>query len=85
MKSATFDFKEVMTRFLKYLLEGLVVAFAIILIPSKTKMEPMEVFLIATIAATTFSTLDLFAPSIGISMRQGAGFGMGANLVRFPA
>jgi hypothetical protein len=82
--SYTFDFKEILIRALKYLLEGFVVCLAVFLMPGGAKMPTNEVFLLGVIAAVTFSILDLFAPSIGISMRQGAGFGMGANMVGFP-
>jgi hypothetical protein len=47
-------------------------------------MDPTEVLLISLVAAATFAVLDLFAPSIGSSVRTGAGFGIGANLVGFP-
>jgi len=35
-------------------------------------------------AAATFSILDTYVPSMGVSARSGAGFGIGANLVGFP-
>ena len=35
-------------------------------------------------AAATFSILDTYVPSMAVSARSGAGFGMGANLVGFP-
>ena len=40
--------------------------------------------LIVLIAGMTFSILDMFTPSIGVTARQGAGFGIGAGLVGFP-
>ena len=40
--------------------------------------------LIALTAAATFSILDTYIPSMGVSARTGAGFGIGANLVHFP-
>ena len=44
-----------------------------------------EVALIAlTAAETTFSILDTYIPSMAVSARSGAGFGIGANLVGFP-
>ena len=43
-----------------------------------------EVLAVAIVAAVTFALLDLLAPSIGLTARQGAGFGLGANLVGFP-
>ena len=36
------------------------------------------------VAAVSFALLDLLAPAVGLTMRQGAGFGLGANLVGFP-
>jgi hypothetical protein len=36
-------------------------------------------------AAITFFLLDLFAPSVGSGARTGAGFGIGAQIVGFPA
>ena len=38
----------------------------------------------AIVAAAVFAILDVVSPSIGSSARQGAGFGLGANLVGFP-
>jgi hypothetical protein len=47
-------------------------------------MKAEDILLIGMISAATFAVLDLFAPSIGSSVRSGAGFGIGANLVGFP-
>ena len=77
------DVREMMTRAIKYLVEGLMVAVAAFFIPQKG-MKLEEVGLIAFTAAATFAVLDMFAPSVGHSVRQGAGFGIGANLVGFP-
>ena len=67
-----------------YLVEGLMVAVVAFVIPQKPlKME--EIAIIALMAAATFSILDTFIPSMGVSARSGAGFGIGANLVGFPA
>ena len=41
--------------------------------------------MIGLTAAATFALLDMYAPSVGHTVRQGAGFGIGANLVQFPA
>ena len=43
-----------------------------------------EILLLAMTAAATFSILDVFVPSLAVSARSGAGFGIGANLVGFP-
>ena len=77
------DLGEVLKRAVKYLVEGLAVGVAAYFIPSK-KMNIEEVLMIAVTAAAVFALLDMYAPSIGGAMRQGAGFGLGANLVGFP-
>ena len=78
-----FDGTEILVRFFKYIFEGIIVAVAAYFIPN-TKMPPTELLMISLVAAATFAVLDLFAPSIGSSVRTGAGFGIGANLVGFP-
>jgi hypothetical protein len=84
----TLDGKEIMVRIAKYLVEGIMVATAAYLLPSLRKgthqPELTDVLTIGLIAMATFSLLDLVAPSIGTSVRSGAGFGMGLNLVGFP-
>lgn len=79
----TMDMRELMTRILKYVVEGLMVAVAAFFIPQKV-MKLEEIAMIALTAAATFALLDMYAPSVGHSVRQGAGFGIGANLVGFP-
>ena len=79
----SFDATEFLVRLSKYLLEGIVVAVACYFFPD-TNLSWDRIFLIALTAACTFSLLDFFAPSIGAAARQGAGFGIGANLVGFP-
>ena len=80
MTDIAFDGSEILVRFFKYAFEGTVVATAAYFIPGK-KMDPEEILIIALVAAATFAVLDLFAPAIGASVRTGAGFGIGANLV----
>jgi len=75
--------RELITRLIKYFVEGVMVAIAAYAIP-KRSMNFEEIMLIALTAAATFSTLDTYIPSMGVSARSGAGFGVGANLVRFP-
>ena len=77
------DLGELVRRAIKYLVEGLMVAIAAYAIP-KRSMNLDEVALIALTAAATFSILDTYLPSMAVSARSGAGFGMGANLVGFP-
>jgi ABC-type Co2+ transport system permease subunit len=78
-----FDLGELIRRVVKYLVEGIMVAIAAYAIP-KRSLNLDEVMLIALTAAATFSILDTYVPSMAVSARSGAGFGMGANLVGFP-
>jgi ABC-type Co2+ transport system permease subunit len=78
-----FDVKEIIRRIIKYLIEGLMVAIAAYAIPKKS-MNIEEIALLALVAAATFSILDTYLPSMGVSARTGAGFGIGANIVGFP-
>ena len=50
------------------------------LIPKKP-LNFDEVALISLTAAATLSILDAFVPSVAVSARSGAGFGIGVNLV----
>lgn len=77
------DVSDLVTRLVKYALEGLAVAVAAYLLPGKV-LKLSEVGMIALVALATFAILDIYAPSVGSSARQGAGFGIGANLVGFP-
>jgi ABC-type Co2+ transport system permease subunit len=74
---------ELVKRIIKYLVEGLMVAIAAFAIP-KRSLNIEEIILIALTAAATFSILDTYIPSMGVTARSGAGFGIGANLVKFP-
>jgi len=80
-----FDVSELVKRTIKYLVEGLMVAIAAYAIPKGKGLTFDEVALIALTAAATFSILDTYLPSMGVTARTGAGFGIGANLVGFPA
>ena len=78
-----YGFAEIVNRVIKYLIEGLVIAAAAIFIPKKAL--PMdEIATLAVVAAVVFAILDAVSPSVGVTARQGAGFGLGANLVGFP-
>ena len=74
---------ELVKRIIKYLVEGLMVAIAAYAIP-KRSLNIEEIILIALTAAATFSILDTYVPSMGVTARSGAGFGIGAGLVKFP-
>jgi len=77
------DLGELMRRAIKYLVEGLMVALAAYAIPKKS-MKIDEIALIALTAAATFTIMDTYLPSMAVSARNGAGLGIGANLVGFP-
>lgn len=74
---------DLMTRLFKYFIEGLAVAVVAYWLPGKLKIS--EIGMISLTAMATFAILDIYAPSIGASARNGAGFGIGAGLVGFPA
>jgi hypothetical protein len=78
-----FDVAEIIKRVIKYLVEGVMVAIAAYAIP-KRSMNFDEIIFIALTAAATFSILDMYVPSIAVTTRSGAGFGIGANMVKFP-
>jgi len=78
-----FNVSELIKRIIKYIIEGFMVAVASFAIP-KQSLNLEEILLIALTAAATFSILDTYVPSIGVTARSGAGFGIGANLVSFP-
>jgi len=83
MLGGMLDLGELVKRAIKYLVEGLMVAIAAYAIP-KRGLNLDEVALIALTAAATFSILDTYVPSLAVGARSGAGFGIGANLVKFP-
>jgi hypothetical protein len=74
-----FSVGEFVNRALKYLLEGLAVAVAAIYIPKKA-LAMDEVATLALTAAAVFALLDVLAPSVGVTARQGAGFSLGSSL-----
>jgi len=76
------DFSDIVSRIIKYVVEGGAVAVAAFVIPRR-KMEIKEIVIIALTAAAVFAVLDLYAPAVGAGARQGAGFGVGSSLVGF--
>lgn len=77
------DMGDLVSRAVKYALEGVAVAVAAYLLPGKG-LKMSEIGMIALVAMATFALLDVYAPSVGSSARTGAGFGIGAHLVGFP-
>jgi hypothetical protein len=75
----SFHTAELLTRAVKYFLEGLAVAVAMTIIPAK-KPNLEEIAVVATTAAVVFAILDLLSPSIGLTSRQGVGLSIGSQL-----
>jgi len=82
-----FQITEVLKRIVKYLLEGVAIGIAAMIIPRvRGIILPWDtVLILALTAAAVFAILDLWSPSTGASVRIGAGLGLGFNLVGFPA
>ena len=81
------DMGDLVSRLVKYALEGLVVAIAAFWLPKFMggKTLPLsQIGMIGMVALATFAILDVYTPSVGASARTGAGFGIGAHLVGFP-
>uniref|UniRef100_A0A6C0JLF1 Uncharacterized protein n=1 Tax=viral metagenome TaxID=1070528 RepID=A0A6C0JLF1_9ZZZZ len=81
------DFGDLLSRLVKYALEGLVVAIAAFWLPKfmgGRSLPLSQIGMIGMVALATFAILDVYAPSVGASARTGAGFGIGAHLVGFP-
>lgn len=77
------NIEQLFKNFFKYIVEGIMVAIVAFAIP-KRSLNIEEIILIALTAAATFSILDTYVPVMGSTARSGAGFGIGANLVKFP-
>lgn len=86
MADTSYDVSSVLTSFgvnlLKYLVEGLAVAVAMAFVSQKIMLK--QIVTVALVAMAMFAVLDFFTPGIAVTARQGAGFGLGANLVGFP-
>ena len=76
------DIQELIRRIIKYLIEGFMVAIAAYAIPERS-LNIEEILAVTLTATATFAILDTYIPSIGASTRQGAGVGIGLNLVGF--
>lgn len=72
--------RELCKRVVKYVLQGLVIAIAAILLP-KQKPDFEAVLALALVAAATFAIIDTMMPSLTMPVQFGAGFGLGVNLI----
>ncbi len=74
-----FNAAELASRAIKYFLEGLAVAVAMVIIPRKVP-NVEEILTVSVVAAVVFAILDLLSPSVGLTSRQGAGLALGSQL-----
>jgi hypothetical protein len=74
------DVNDLLSRVIKYAIEGLAVALALFFIPRK-RMDFDEIVTITVCAAAVFAVLDTFSPTMGVTARQGSGLGIGVKLV----
>jgi len=77
------DVWEALIRLIKYMFEGLAVATVAYVLPKKSKLSFDEIFMIGLTAACVFSILDLLAPAVSASARQGVGMGAGFRMIGF--
>ena len=75
-----FDFSEILRRVIKYLLEGLAVAFVAYYVVGRGKLGVKDVVILGITAAFVFAILDTFSPTVSLGVRFGAGFGIGQSL-----
>lgn len=71
----TIDFTEILTRFLKYLFEGLAVGIACYF----SNLKADQIIAISITAAVTFAILDMYSPRISDAARLGTGIGIGSQ------
>lgn len=71
---------EILKRLIKYALEGFAVALAAKYIPNQ-KLNMQEVVMLGLTAACVFAILDIFAPSVAMASRSGAGLAIGMNTI----
>jgi len=74
------DFKDVLKRAIKYIVEGLAVAFVAYYFISKGRLDIKDIVMLGITAAFVFAILDTFSPTISLGARFGAGFGIGQGL-----
>lgn len=75
-----FELGVIIRRVIKYLIEGLAVAFVAYLVLGRDKLNIRDVVILGVTAAFVFAILDAFSPMVATGVRFGAGFGIGQNL-----
>lgn len=74
------DWFEVIRRIFRYVILGLVVAFAATYL-MQGKMSNENLLVLALTVASVYALLDLVSPSMGGAARLGSGVGLGIGLV----
>jgi len=78
-----FNIQELLKRAIKYLIQGFMVALAAFLIPKKS-LNMEEICLLGLTSSCVFAILETFVPAAGVAAVNGAGLGIGMQLVGFP-
>jgi hypothetical protein len=76
----SFNSRELCKRVVKYLIQGIVVAIAAILL-QKPKPDFEAVIALSLVAGCTFAIIDTFMPSMTFPVQLGAGFSIGSNMI----
>lgn len=75
------DFNELLTRALKYVIEGFFIVIVIYLLDMHKKLDIMEIAILALTAACVFAIMDTLSPTYQNSVRQGVGLASGFKLM----
>lgn len=73
------DYKELLKRLIKYILEGLAVAVVAYYF-TRGKLDGKEILILGITAAAVFAILDVFSPAVSFGVRFGTGFGIGQTI-----
>ena len=75
----TFDYKEVLRRIIKYLLEGIAVGASAHFV-GRNKLDIKEILMIGITASLVFAILDMYSPIVSFGARTGTGFALGYGI-----
>jgi hypothetical protein len=76
----TFSEKLTLENIIKYLVQGLAVAFVGYFVP-RAKVSMKSIITVTLAVAISLFVLDVIAPTVGDGARLGVGFGIGYNLI----
>ena len=75
------DLKDLLSRAIKYLIEGLAVAFVAYYFIGVGRLNVKEILMLGITAAFVFAILDTFSPTTSAGVRFGSGWAIGHGLV----